>query len=401
MTASPLQLTRRTALVGAAGLTLAGCADGVGGSSGSDSPSAPQDAQPTANGNSEAVITVSSAHGLDAMWPNEPLDISVENGTISSVKVTDASGAEIPGKVAGSQWTPDRGTLLPRATYSAEVTAQDSKKREQVSTAAISTVNPNLVIEVDFRYADGTVIGNGMPIWVRFDMPVNDDQRAAIEKTASVVTSPVQEGSFGWVDGTTLYWRPKEYWQAGSTAHVEVKAGGLPAGDTWILADSQADYVYGDLRVMYTDIDNHALTCYQNGAVVNTIPVSCGRPGLETMTGSKVIMDKQSPVVMDSETFGVNNESPEGYKLNVYFAQRLTWSGEYFHAAPWADYAHGYQNVSHGCTGMSDANAQWLFNFTLIGDPAEFVGSTYPVQAYQTIGCWTYSWEDWQLQSAL
>ena len=99
--------------------------------------------------------------------------------------------------------------------------------------------------------------------------------------------------------------------------------------------------------------------------------------------------------------FGVNNESPEGYKLNVYFAQRITWSGEYFHAAPWADYAHGYQNVSHGCTGMSDANAQWLFNFTLIGDPAEFVGSTHPVQAYQTIGCWTYSWEDWQLQSAL
>ena len=180
-----------------------------------------------------------------------------------------------------------------------------------------------------------------------------------------------------------------------------MKAGGLPAGDTWILADAAADYVYGDLRVMYTDIDNHSLTCYQNGAVVNTIPVSCGKPGMETMTGTKVIMDKQSPVVMDSETFGVNNESPEGYKLNVYFAQRLTWSGEYFHAAPWADYAHGYQNVSHGCTGMSDANAQWLFNFTLIGDPAEFVGSTFPVQAYQTIGCWTYSWEDWQLQSAL
>ena len=401
MTTSPLQLTRRTALVGVAGLTLAGCAQGVGGGSNASNPSPAQDTQPTADDKSTAVITVSTAHGLAAMWPNEPLEILVENGTITSVKVTDQTGAEIPGTVTGSQWTPDRGALLPRATYSAEVTAQDSRNRQQVSTEAISTVNPDLVTEVDFRYADGAVVGNGMPIWVRFDMAVNDDQRAAIEKTASVVTSPVQEGSWGWVDGTTLYWRPQEYWQPGSTAHVEVKAGGQPAGDTWILADSEADYVFGDLRVMYTDIDNHTLTCYENGAVVNTIPVSCGKPGMETMTGTKVIMDKQSPVVMDSETFGVSNESSDGYKLDVYWAQRLTWSGEYFHAAPWADYAHGYQNVSHGCTGMTNANAQWLYNFTLVGDPAEFVGSTFPVQAYKTIGCWTYSWEDWQLQSAL
>ena len=403
MTASPLQLTRRTALAGVAGLTLAGCAEAVNGPAEADS-TATQDAHPTTTattGTSAAAITIDTAHGLTSMWPNEPLEISVEDGTISSVKVTDVSGAEIPGSISGSQWSPDRGALLLRTNYSVEVVAQDSKKHEQVATASISTVNPNLVVEVDFRYADGTAVGNGMPIWVRFDMALNDDQRAAIEKTASVTTSPVQEGSWGWADATTLFWRPREYWQAGSTAHVEVNAAGLPAGETWVLNNAEADYVYGDLRVMRTDIDGHTLTCYQNGAVVNTLPVSCGKPGLETMTGTKVIMDKQSPVVMDSETFGVNNESPEGYKLDVYWAQRITWSGEYFHAAPWADYAHGNQNVSHGCTGMSDANAEWLFNFTLIGDPAEFVGSTFPVQAYQTIGCWTYSWEDWQLQSAL
>ncbi len=402
MTSSPLQLTRRSALLGAAGLTLVGCAkpltDGgtpaAGGSSG-------QNGEPATSGEGATAITISTAHGLDTMWPNEPIDITVENGTISSVAVTDASGNQIPGKVNATQWTPDRGALDVRSSYTAEVTAQDSKKRQKTVTASIATVNPALVVEVDFRYADGVAVGNGMPIWVRFDMPVNDDQRAAIEKTASVQTSPVQEGSWGWSDNTTLFWRPREYWQSGSTAHVEVQAAGLPAGDTWIANNAAADYLYGDLRVMVTDIDNHSLACYQNGALVNTIPVSCGKPGLETMIGTKVVMEKQSPVVMDSETFGVSNSSSEGYKLDVYWAQRLTWSGEYFHAAPWADADHGYRNVSHGCTGMTDANAQWLYGFTQVGDPAEFTGSTFPVQAYQTIGCWTYSWADWQSQSAL
>jgi len=400
MSTSPMQLTRRTALLGVAGLTLAGCARAGSEEAGSDQP-ASSAGTVTADTKSEAVITIGTAHGLDTMWPNEPLDITVENGTISSVKVVDDTGSEIPGTVDGSQWTPDRGALLLNSTYSIEAIAVDAKDRQQATTASATTMNPDLVVEVDFRFADGVAVGNGMPIWVRFDMPVTDDQRAAIEKTASVTTVPEQEGSWGWSDETTLWWRPKEYWQAGSTAHVEVKAAGLPAGDTWVLNDAAADYVYGDLRVTVTDIDNHQLTCYQNGEVVNTIPVSCGKPGMETMTGTKLVMDQEYSVLMDSGTFGVPAESAEGYSTQVYWAQRITWSGEYFHAAPWADGSHGVANVSHGCTGMTTANAQWLFEFSQIGDPAEFVGSTFATQPYQTYGCWLYSWEDWQAQSAL
>ncbi|NLA29303.1 MAG: L,D-transpeptidase [Propionibacterium sp.] len=400
MTLPPFQLTRRSALLGAAGLALVGCSKSGAADETSGASTSP-DQKTNADGPSAASITISSPHGLEAMWPNEPIDVTVANGTVSTVRVTDETGTEIPGNVTDGRWMPERGALHVRSHYTVEVTASDAKKRTASETASIATVDPALVVEVDFRYADGVAVGNGMPIWVRFDMPVNDDQRAAIEKTASVQTNPQQEGSWGWADSTTLFWRPREYWQPGSTAHVEVQAAGLPAGDTWILNDAAADYAYGDLRVLVTDIDGHQLTCYQNGEVVNTIPVSCGKPGMETMTGTKLIMDKQNPVVMDSETFGVPNTSADGYRTTVNWAQRITWSGEYFHAAPWADYAHGYQNVSHGCTGMTDANALWLYNFTQIGDPAEFTGSSFDVQPYQTIGCWTYSWEDWQAQSAL
>lgn len=388
-------------LAGAAGAALVGCStnpSAPGGADASDESGVPQ--QPSANMSPTAAI--STAHGLTSMWPNEPVNIDVEHGSIDTVIVTDAAGATIPGSVQAGQWRPDRGALLLGSSYHIMVTLLDAAGRPQPGAeAAITTVKPELVVEVDFRYADGHPVGNGMPIWVRFDMPIADEQRAAIEKTAVVTTSPPQEGAWGWVDETTLQWRPKTYWLPGSTAHVEVNAAGLPAGDTWVLADAAADYMYGDLRVLQANIDTHTLTCLRNGEIVSILPVSMGKPGYETMTGTKLIMEKQSPVIMDSESYGVPHSSPEGYRITAYFAQRVTWSGEYFHAAPWADYAHGNSNVSHGCTGLSDANAQWLYDFTLVGDPAEFTGSTFPVQAYQTFGCWTYSWEEWQALSAV
>ena len=47
---------------------------------------------------------------------------------------------------------------------------------------------------------------------------------------------------------------------------------------------------------------------------------------------------------------------------------RLTWGGEFIHAAPWS-VGQGNTNVSHGCVNMSDGNAAWLFAITHIGDP--------------------------------
>ena len=41
---------------------------------------------------------------------------------------------------------------------------------------------------------------------------------------------------------------------------------------------------------------------------------------------------------------------------------RETNSGEFLHAAPWSVGSQGNANVSHGCTGMSTANAQWLYD---------------------------------------
>ena len=76
----------------------------------------------------------------------------------------------------------------------------------------------------------------------------------------------------------------------------------------------------------------------------------------------------------DSTTFGIPSDSPGGYRTKVYWPERLTWDGQYIHAAPWSVADQGHRNVSHGCVNVSDDNAQWLFGITHLGHPVIVIG---------------------------
>ncbi|WP_368737101.1 L,D-transpeptidase family protein, partial [Klebsiella pneumoniae] len=58
-------------------------------------------------------------------------------------------------------------------------------------------------------------------------------------------------------------------------------------------------------------------------------------------------------------------------------------------------------NVSHGCTGMSTANAEWLYNQTLIGDVVEYTGSSKPMTLTNGIGDWNLPFAQYAAGSAL
>ena len=64
---------------------------------------------------------------------------------------------------------------------------------------------------------------------------------------------------------------------------------------------------------------------------------------------------------------------------------RVTYSGEFLHAAPWSVGSQGYANVSHGCTGMSTANAAWLYNISKRGDVVEYTGTDRPMTLDQRL----------------
>jgi hypothetical protein len=57
--------------------------------------------------------------------------------------------------------------------------------------------------------------------------------------------------------------------------------------------------------------------------------------------------------------------------------------------------------VSHGCTGMSTANAKWLFDRSKMGDVVKYVGSSRPLESYNGYTMWNMSLAQWAKQSAV
>ena len=113
---------------------------------------------------------------------------------------------------------------------------------------------------------------------------------------------------------------------------------------------------------------------------------------------------EQSPVVlMDSSTIGIPAGSSESYHKDVHWDTRVTWSGEYVHAAPWSVDEQGIANVSHGCTGMSTANAHWFYDTVRRGDVVQVVNSYgHRMETFSNgFGDWNLSWDDWLKGSAL
>jgi lipoprotein-anchoring transpeptidase ErfK/SrfK len=105
---------------------------------------------------------------------------------------------------------------------------------------------------------------------------------------------------------------------------------------------------------------------------------------------------------MNSETIGIEPNSADGYNLDdVEYAMRITYSGEFLHAAPWSVAYQGNSNVSHGCTGMSTANAAWLYNSSLVGDPVVFTGSDRGMTLDNGYGDWNESFKEYKQGSAL
>ena len=111
------------------------------------------------------------------------------------------------------------------------------------------------------------------------------------------------------------------------------------------------------------------------------MPISMGKNGTPTNNGTFIVGDRFGHLIMDSSTYGVPSNSPNGYRTEVDYATQISYSGIYVHAAPWSVGSQGYSNVSHGCLNVSTSNAQWFFNNTKRGDIVDIsntVGSILP-----------------------
>ena len=150
------------------------------------------------------------------------------------------------------------------------------------------------------------------------------------------------------------------------------------------------------LSVAKADGATKTMQIFQNGTLVNTMPISLGSPGFPSHIGPHVISDKQPSVIMDSCTYGVCEGEPGYYKEKVDLDERISDDGEFVHSAPWSVGSQGGANVSHGCVNLSPANAQWFFDHFGIGDVVEIANSGGPqLPLGDTYGDWELTWAQW------
>ena len=158
----------------------------------------------------------------------------------------------------------------------------------------------------------------------------------------------------------------------------------------------------GDAVIHRVNLDTYEMKSFVNGKLARTIPISGGKPGFETRSGTKVIMEKFREKRMDAATTGISEDDPEYYDISdVPYAMRVTSSGEFLHGAPWSVGSQGSANVSHGCVGMSVDDARWVYDHTLRGDVVEVTGTDRQMTLTNGYGDWNESFAQYKKGSAL
>ncbi|SDO13694.1 Ig-like domain-containing protein [Geodermatophilus sp. DSM 45219] len=387
-----------SALVTAGALVLlAGCQGGDGGGTA---------AAPTTTAPPEPVaVEVSPADGATDVSPTVPLEIAVSGGELTGVSVVNGAGAEVPGSVADSAgdpavdvWTPDT-PLAYGAGYTLTATAQGADAGTAEAATTFTTVTPQTQLTPSIGPLDGQTVGVGMPIRVYFEEPVTE--KAAVERDLVVTSSTPTDGVWNWFSDTEVHFRPSQYWPANTDVTLEADLYGVHLGNgVWGETDRTVSFRVGERHVSIADASTHRMEVYDGDQLVQTFPISAGSPDNPSYNGPHVVTEMNRHRVMDSSTYGVPVDSPDGYRTPVEYAVRLSDSGEFVHAAPWSVAQQGRENVSHGCINVSTENARWFFQFSQPGDVVEIRNSDAGTLR-SPIDDWTIPWEQWRAGSAL
>ncbi len=348
-----------------------------------------------------ATLALTPASGKKNVPVSTEIGLKVSNGEVTSVKLTDAKGKTVAGKLRDdkSSWVPAK-TLATEQTYTAEVTATAGNGATTTSKTKFTTMGaPGRRTGTGLYLFDDHTYGVAMPVVAEFSPGIKKADRAAVQKRMFVETTPSQPGTWSWTaSGTQAYYRAPEYWQPGTTIKVRIAVGGLPTGKG-IYGDKDRSATSKIGRKFEMNVDNATkkMTVVQNGKTVKTMPVSLGKKSTPSSSGHMVVMEKMSQTVFDT----TDTDGASGYRTTIQYAQRLTWSGQYIHSAPWSTGSQGRTNVSHGCVNVSPSNARWLFDKTLIGDPVTVKGTGDKLDYGNGWTPWDVSWKKFAEGSAL
>ena len=403
--------------VGAAAAAAAGCSSpGKSGSQGGAADSSwVESAADTAQVAVAPVrLTVTPANGTTEVTPAKPIVVSAANGTIQSVTVT-AGKAKVDGAMQADGTWRSTEDLAYGKKYAVTVTATDAAGARTTQNAAFTTMKPEHTTTAAFQanamvaLKAGKTYGAGQPVIVTFSREVNKN---AAEKAIEIKTSPAVKGKFYWSDDRTVHWRPAKYWAAGTTVEVDVKMFGVKLGtSTYGAKNASTRFRIGRQLIAISDNRTHVTKVYIDGKLVRTMKSSLGKGGGTTGSngerisywtagGPHVVLGKKRKHTMSSASYGVTDPKDPNYYVseNIEFCTRITYSGEYLHAAPWNG-SLGRANLSHGCINLSTADAKWVYNTFLIGDVVDVRNSPRHLPISNGLGDWTVPFDKYGRRS--
>ncbi|WP_250000859.1 Ig-like domain-containing protein [Actinoplanes sp. M2I2] len=395
------------ALVAASVLLASGCGDGDKKSSsweggGKPGSSASPNGEATTPEALPSTVAVSSpAADAKNVQAIAPIKFTSEDPQDTTVKVTGSDGKEIEGTVDKDAGTFTPAKALPWGSkITVTVTGPEADGKTNTATSSFTTMaKPAKLIRVSSFLGDGDQVGVGMPLIVRFGRSVPESYRDDVERRMKVTATPAQEGTWHWTSPTEVHYRTKTYWKPNSKVFYKVALAGVPMGNGYYgRSDLTVDLKIARSFVMTVSNKTKQMIVKQNGKVIKTIPVSLGKKSTPSSSGTMVVIEKKKHTIFDT-----TDELPEGegYKTPIDFAQRITWSGQFIHAAPWSEGKQGRTNVSHGCVNVSEKMGAWLFDRTLMGDPITVTGTEEKLKNGNGWTDWNMSWAEYKKGSYL
>ncbi len=345
-------------------------------------------------------LSASVTDGAVGVAVDAPVTVTAEDGVLAAVSLVNENGKSVSGQLSpdGLRWsTSEPLGFNRRYTLTAKARGLGGVATTQ---ATFETSSPE---DLTMPYAmplDGEVVGVGEPVAIRFDE--NIANRVAAEKAITVTTDPPVEGAFYWLNNREVRWRPKDFWKPGTAVKVAVNTYGVDLGDGVFGEDSvHTHFTIGDEVIATADDNTKTLTVRVNGEVVKTMPVSMGKDSTPTAHGTYLVGERYTHIIMDSSTYGVPVNSPNGYRTDVDWATQISYSGVFVHSAPWSVGAQGYSNTSHGCINVSPSNAVWFYDHTKRGDVVEVINTVGPtLSGTEGLGDWNIPWDQWHAGNA-
>ena len=363
----------------AASLAISACSGSSGTSASGGKSAAPAGLQ----------VSITPANGSSAATPSKGITVTAAKGKLSSVTVT-TGGDEVTGSMNAartawhSTWALDVAQSYTVTAKAEGTSAAGTSGKTITRTSSFKTLNPSQTFTTQIYEGADQTYGVGMPIILYFNHQITD--KAAVERALQITASKPVVGSWYWDDPCNmatvcLYFRPRSYWPANTTVSLTAHLNGVEAAPgVYGYHTLTQTFTIGSSLIVVASTTTHHMELYQNGKLIDTWPISTGRPGDNTPNGTYLTIDKGNPVDMKGP----------GYNLEVPWSVRFTWSGDYLHDAFWSVGEQGFTNVSHGCVNMAPADAEMYYKMEIPGDPVTVTGSP-------KAGTWDNGWTMWFL----